>query len=136
MFKVCLDGFTGSNVENVAWLLEGCGRYLLRSDSTHEPFAKMVRTEFIHIYLGIESSPVGVDETKTSYAAFRPTAVAPFGERLLPGEQRSGVIQHPPVDPFALVQPPRACSSRRETANGYGAFYQASRLRCPYQALD
>lgn len=42
MFKSCLDNFTGSNVENVAWLLEGCGRYLLRSDVTHEPFAKML----------------------------------------------------------------------------------------------
>ena len=103
MFKVCLDSFTGSNVENVAWLLEGCGRYLLRSDATHEPFAKMVRTESIPIYLGIESSAVGVDEAKTSYAAFRPTTVGPFGERLLPGEQRSGAIRHTPVEPFALV---------------------------------
>jgi len=49
VFKVCLDNFTGSNVENVAWLLEGCGRYLLRSDATHEPFAKMVRMKAIPV---------------------------------------------------------------------------------------
>ena len=52
VFKVCLDNFTGSNVENVAWLLEGCGRYLLRSDATHEPFAKMVRMKAIPICPG------------------------------------------------------------------------------------
>jgi regulator of nonsense transcripts 2 len=42
MFKVCLDDFSGTNVENVALLLEGCGRYLLRTDETRERFAKMV----------------------------------------------------------------------------------------------
>lgn len=42
MFKVCLDDFTGTNVENIAMLLEGCGRFLLRSDDTREPFSKMV----------------------------------------------------------------------------------------------
>ena len=68
MFKVCLDGFTGSNVENVAWLLEGCGRYLLRSDITHEPFAKMVRMKPVPVCLGTDSTVVGVDEAKTSYA--------------------------------------------------------------------
>ena len=55
MFKVCLDNFTGSNVENVAWSLEGCGRYLLRSDATGEPFAKMVRAKSIPVYLVTES---------------------------------------------------------------------------------
>ena len=54
MFKSCLDSFTGSNVENVAWLLEGCGRYLLRSDTTHEPFAKMVRMKYALVFLAIE----------------------------------------------------------------------------------
>ncbi|KAI0779890.1 ARM repeat-containing protein [Fomes fomentarius] len=42
MFKVCLDDFSGTNVENFAMLLEGCGRFLLRSDDTHEPFSKMI----------------------------------------------------------------------------------------------
>ena len=43
MFKVCLDDFSGTNVENIALLLEGCGRYLLRSDETRERFGTMVR---------------------------------------------------------------------------------------------
>ncbi|KAI0743348.1 ARM repeat-containing protein [Daedaleopsis nitida] len=42
MFKVCLDDFSGTNVENLAMLLEGCGRFLLRSEDTHEPFSKMI----------------------------------------------------------------------------------------------
>lgn len=42
MFKVCLDDFSGTNVDNIALLLEGCGRFLLRSDDTRERFAKMV----------------------------------------------------------------------------------------------
>ena len=44
MFKVCLDDFSGTNVENLALLLEGCGRFLLRSEETRVPFAKMVST--------------------------------------------------------------------------------------------
>ena len=88
MFKVCLDNFTGSNVENVAWLLEGCGRYLLRSDVTHEPFAKMVRMKYFQAFLATESLAVGVDEAKTSHAAFRPEAIPSSGECLLSGEQR------------------------------------------------
>ena len=88
MFKACLDNFTGSNIENVAWLLEGCGRYLLRSDATHEPFAKMVGTKSVPVYLGTEPSTVRVDEAKTSHAAFRPTADPSFGERILSGEPR------------------------------------------------
>ncbi|KAL4242698.1 Nonsense-mediated mRNA decay protein Nmd2/UPF2 [Abortiporus biennis] len=42
MFKVCLDDFSGTNVENMALLLEGCGRFLLRSEETKQPFGKMV----------------------------------------------------------------------------------------------
>jgi regulator of nonsense transcripts 2 len=42
IFKVCLDDFFGTNVENLALLLEGCGRFLLRSDDTRERFATMV----------------------------------------------------------------------------------------------
>jgi regulator of nonsense transcripts 2 len=41
---VCLDDFSGTNVENIAMLLEGCGRYLLRSEDTRERFGKMVRS--------------------------------------------------------------------------------------------
>lgn len=42
MFKVCLDDFSGTNIENIAMLLEGCGRFLLRSEETRQPFSKMV----------------------------------------------------------------------------------------------
>lgn len=43
MFKVCLDDFLGTNVENIALLLEGCGRFLLRSEDTSERFGTMVQ---------------------------------------------------------------------------------------------
>lgn len=42
MFKVCLDDFSGTNVDNIALLLEGCGRYLLRSEETRERFGTML----------------------------------------------------------------------------------------------
>ncbi|KAJ4483312.1 transcription factor [Lentinula aciculospora] len=42
IFKVCLDDFSGTNVENLALLLEGCGRFLLRSDDTRERFGTML----------------------------------------------------------------------------------------------
>ncbi|KAG1716634.1 hypothetical protein ID866_512 [Astraeus odoratus] len=42
IFKVCLDDFSGTNVENVALLLEGCGRFLLRSEETKERFSTML----------------------------------------------------------------------------------------------
>ncbi|KAF9051213.1 transcription factor [Hymenopellis radicata] len=42
MFKVCLDDFSGTNVENIALLLEGCGRYLLRNEDTRERFGTML----------------------------------------------------------------------------------------------
>lgn len=42
MFKVCLDDFSGTNIDNIALLLEGCGRFLLRTDDTRERFSKMV----------------------------------------------------------------------------------------------
>ncbi|KAF9012414.1 transcription factor [Cyathus striatus] len=41
-FKVCLDDFSGVNVENIALLLEGCGRFLLRSEETSERFSTML----------------------------------------------------------------------------------------------
>ncbi|KAF7321619.1 Nonsense-mediated mRNA decay factor [Mycena kentingensis (nom. inval.)] len=42
MFKVCLDDFSGTNVDNIALLLEGCGRFLLRSEETSARFSTMV----------------------------------------------------------------------------------------------
>lgn len=43
IFKVFLDDFTGASVENVALMLEGCGRFLLRTEQTRERMATMVR---------------------------------------------------------------------------------------------
>ncbi|TFY82343.1 hypothetical protein EWM64_g1662 [Hericium alpestre] len=42
MFKVCLDDFSGTNIDNITWLLEGCGRFLLRNDETKQRFAAML----------------------------------------------------------------------------------------------
>ncbi|KAF9451945.1 transcription factor [Macrolepiota fuliginosa MF-IS2] len=42
VFKVCLDDFTGTNVDNIAMLLEGCGRFLLRSEDTAARFSTML----------------------------------------------------------------------------------------------
>ncbi|KAF8633394.1 hypothetical protein AX17_004565 [Amanita inopinata Kibby_2008] len=42
IFKVCLDDFSGTNVENIALLLEGCGRFLLRSEETSGRFGTML----------------------------------------------------------------------------------------------
>lgn len=50
MFKVCLDDFSGTNIENIALLLEGCGRFLLRSDDTRERFGTMVSSRFFGNY--------------------------------------------------------------------------------------
>lgn len=46
IFKVCLDDFSGVNVENIALLLEGCGRFLLRTEETSQRFGTMVRSLF------------------------------------------------------------------------------------------
>jgi regulator of nonsense transcripts 2 len=43
MFKVCIDEFSGTNIDNLALLLEGCGRFLLRNDETKQRFGTMVR---------------------------------------------------------------------------------------------
>ncbi|TFY71699.1 hypothetical protein EVG20_g1301 [Dentipellis fragilis] len=42
MFKVCLDDFSGTNVDNIALLLEGCGRFLLRNEETKQRFGTML----------------------------------------------------------------------------------------------
>ncbi|KAF9227255.1 ARM repeat-containing protein [Gyrodon lividus] len=41
-FKVCLDDLSGTNVENTALFLEGCGRFLLRSEDTRARFSTML----------------------------------------------------------------------------------------------
>ncbi|GHJ86192.1 hypothetical protein NliqN6_2594 [Naganishia liquefaciens] len=42
VLKVCLEDFTGPNVDNVANLLESCGRFLLRNEETSERAKAMV----------------------------------------------------------------------------------------------
>ncbi|KAG6879667.1 hypothetical protein C0992_013203 [Termitomyces sp. T32_za158] len=42
IFKVCLDDFSGVNIENIALLLEGCGRFLLRTEETSQRFGTML----------------------------------------------------------------------------------------------
>ncbi|KAH9972218.1 ARM repeat-containing protein [Russula compacta] len=42
IFKVCIDDFSGTNVDNLALLLEGCGRFLLRHDETKQRFGTML----------------------------------------------------------------------------------------------
>ncbi|KAI9453157.1 ARM repeat-containing protein [Lactarius psammicola] len=42
MFKVCIDDFSGTNIDNLALLLEGCGRFLLRNDETKQRFGTML----------------------------------------------------------------------------------------------
>ncbi|THH05283.1 hypothetical protein EW145_g4909 [Phellinidium pouzarii] len=42
IYKVCLDDFSGVNIDNLALLLEGCGRFLLRSDETKDRFVTMI----------------------------------------------------------------------------------------------
>ncbi|TFK73988.1 ARM repeat-containing protein [Pluteus cervinus] len=42
IFKVCLDDFSGTNIENIALFLEGCGRFLLKSEDTRERFGTML----------------------------------------------------------------------------------------------
>ncbi|KAN0107367.1 Armadillo-type fold [Russula decolorans] len=42
IFKVCIDDFSGTNIDNLALLLEGCGRFLLRHDETKQRFGTML----------------------------------------------------------------------------------------------
>lgn len=42
ILKVFIDDLTPSNIENVALLLETCGRYLLRSDETRDRMTAML----------------------------------------------------------------------------------------------
>ncbi|GAA6010941.1 hypothetical protein JCM10207_004002 [Rhodosporidiobolus poonsookiae] len=44
IFKILLDDFTGPNIDNFCTVLEGCGRFLLRSESTHERMRQVVDT--------------------------------------------------------------------------------------------
>lgn len=44
LFKVCVDDFTGANIDNVCTLLESCGRFLLKTDTTAERMRAVIDT--------------------------------------------------------------------------------------------
>ncbi|GAA5860718.1 hypothetical protein JCM1840_001941 [Sporobolomyces johnsonii] len=44
IFKVLLDDFSGPNIDNFCTILEGCGRFLLRSEATSEKMRQVVDT--------------------------------------------------------------------------------------------
>lgn len=53
VLKMCLDDFTGSNVDNVANLLESCGRFLLRNEETSERAKAMVSLTVSDLHEGL-----------------------------------------------------------------------------------
>lgn len=71
MFKVFLDNFSGQNVENVALMLEGCGRYLLRSPQTAARMAVMViMSDFIPLISSYTILLDRADEKEARFDAF------------------------------------------------------------------
>ncbi|BGP19262.1 hypothetical protein JCM10213_008219 [Rhodosporidiobolus nylandii] len=42
IFKILLDDFSGPNIDNFCTMLEGCGRFLLRSESTNERMRQVI----------------------------------------------------------------------------------------------
>ncbi|BGP42681.1 mRNA decay protein [Rhodotorula kratochvilovae] len=44
IYKVLLDDFSGPNIDNFCTILEGCGRFLLRSEATSERMKQVVDT--------------------------------------------------------------------------------------------
>ncbi|GAA5988927.1 hypothetical protein JCM11641_002917 [Rhodosporidiobolus odoratus] len=44
ILKVLLDDFSGPNIDNFCTMLEGCGRFLLRSESTNERMRQVIET--------------------------------------------------------------------------------------------
>lgn len=84
MFKVCLDDFSGTNVENIALLLEGCGRFLLRSEKTAERFGTMARISLIMKLLRQRCTFLaGAYATQAKHATFRSASNTVVGECLL-----------------------------------------------------
>lgn len=43
IYKTFVDDFSGVNIDNIAMLLEGCGRFLLRDETTGPRMHAMVR---------------------------------------------------------------------------------------------
>ncbi|GAA5918328.1 hypothetical protein JCM6882_008215 [Rhodosporidiobolus microsporus] len=44
IFKILLEDFSGPNIDNFCTMLEGCGRFLLRSESTNERMRNVLET--------------------------------------------------------------------------------------------
>ena len=44
VFRVLLDDFAGPNIDNLCTALEGCGRFLLRTEATHEKMRSILET--------------------------------------------------------------------------------------------
>lgn len=42
-FKVCVDDLVGHNVDVLCHLMEGCGRWLLRTEATRDKMSQLVR---------------------------------------------------------------------------------------------
>lgn len=77
MFKVCLDDFSGTNVDNLAQLMEGCGRFLLRSEETAERFGTMARSSNSLLVFLLTRGLAGAHEAQAKHATFRSKATAP-----------------------------------------------------------
>jgi hypothetical protein len=85
IFKVCLDDFSGTNIENIAMLLEGCGRFLLRSEDTRERFGKMVRLSYALLARMLNYLLGGAYEEEAKSSALRPASDPFAGECILSG---------------------------------------------------
>ena len=84
MFKVCLDDFSGTNVENIALLLEGCGRFLLRSEETAERFGTMASISLVtRLLASFLRLLAGTYAAQAKHATFRSASSAVVGKCLL-----------------------------------------------------
>jgi hypothetical protein len=91
IFKVCLDDFSGTNVDNISMLLEGCGRFLLRNDETKQRFATMVSRNLdtpvlLSSLTDLRSISARAHEAQAKPAALRPEADSHARECVLPGQ--------------------------------------------------
>lgn len=97
-FKVCLDDFTGANVDNLATLLETCGRFLLRTDETGDRMRSMVsvatglasvqlrKSRELKLILLMLVDSAGNAQAQKSSSESRPSAAVDAGQCLLPSE--------------------------------------------------
>lgn len=79
-------------MENIALLLEGCGRFLLRSEETSERFSTMVESTSLSPMIMLITALVGAYAQKAKHAALRPTSAAFVRECLLSGTNWSSLF--------------------------------------------